>query len=64
VLYCGAAKLWGEEVAGRIRRIATGVFLGGIWLFSVYGLLLSARFLSLFAFSFCLLLRGTDERGI
>lgn len=64
VLYCGTAKLWGEEVAGRIRRIATGIFLGGIWLFSVYGLLLSARFLSLFAFSFCLLLRSTDERGI
>ena len=64
VLYCGTAKLWGEEVAGRIRGITTGLFLGGIWLFSVYGLLLSARFLSLFAFSFCLLLRSTDERGI
>ena len=64
VLYCGTARLWGEELAGRIRGITTGGFLGGIWLFSVYGLLLSARFLSLFVFSLCLLLRSTDERGI
>lgn len=64
VLYCGTARLWGEDAARGIRGVTTGVFLGGLWLFSVYGLLLSARFLSLFAFSFCLLLRSTDERGI
>ncbi len=63
VLYCAAARLWGEDAAQRIRGITTGVFLGGIWLFSVYGLLLSARFLSLFAFSLCLLLRSSEEWG-
>ena len=62
VLYCVTARLWGEDVARGIRRAATGVFLGGLWLFSVYGLLVSAEFLSLFAFSLCLLLRSLEDR--
>ena len=62
VLYCVTARLWGEDAAQGIRRAATGVFLGGLWLFSVYGLLVSAEFLSLFAFSLCLLLRSLEDR--
>ncbi|MBQ4113426.1 MAG: hypothetical protein IJD38_11570 [Clostridia bacterium] len=63
ILYCVTALLWGSDVARSIRGIATGVFLGGIWLLAVYGLLASARFLSLFTFSLCLLLRSLEDRG-
>ena len=57
MLRCGAAWLWGDRVATGIMRVTTAVFLGGLWMVAVYGLLRAGSLLSLFVFSLCLLLR-------
>ena len=57
MLRCGAAWLWGDRVATGVWRATTAIFLGGLWMAAVYGLLRAESMLSLFAFSLCLLLR-------
>ena len=57
MLSCGLSLLLGERAADVTLRVTTGLFLGGLWLLSVYCLLRLGETLTLFTFSLCLLLR-------
>lgn len=57
MLSCGLSLPLGERVADVTLRVTTGLFLGGLWLLSVYCLLRLGETLTLFTFSLCLLLR-------
>lgn len=64
ILYCLLAQLYGDRAVHLAQRICTGVLLGGMWLLSVYALLRAGQQLSLFVFSFTLLVRCLDEDRI
>lgn len=57
MLSCGLSLSLGERAADVTLRVTTGLFLGGLWLLSVYCLLRVGESLTLFTFSLCLLLR-------
>ena len=57
MLACSLSLLFGERVADVTLRVTTGLFLGGLWLLSVYCLLRLGETLTLFTFALCLLLR-------
>ena len=51
-------SLWlGAEVGEGVVKLTTGLFLGGLWLLSVYALLRAGHMLTLFVFTLCLLFR-------
>lgn len=55
---CCLLSLWlGADAAGRILRFLSFLLLSALWLLSVYALLRAGQLLSLFVFSFCLLMR-------
>ena len=62
VLRCAVARRWGEGAADSVSGAVTGVCLMGLWLLAAYALLRWAQMLSLFIFSFCLLLRSLEGR--
>lgn len=64
ILYCLLAQLCGDRAAHLVQRSCTGTLLGGMWLLSVYALLRAGQQLSLFVFSFTLLVRCLDEDRI
>jgi len=57
ILSCTLSLTAGERVSEVVLRLTTGLFLGGLWLLSVYALLRVGEALSLFTFSLCLLMR-------
>jgi stage IV sporulation protein FB len=57
MLFCALSLLFGERVADVTLRVTTGLFLGGLWLLSVYCLLRLGETLTLFTFALCLLIR-------
>ena len=57
MLSCALSLLFGERVADMTLRVTTGLFLGGLWLLSVYCLLRLGETLTLFTFALCLLIR-------
>lgn len=57
LLRCTLAPLCGERLADGMLTATTALFLGALWLLSVYALLRLGEMLSLFVFSLCLLLR-------
>ncbi len=57
MLFCVLSLLFGERVADVTLRVTTGLFLGGLWLLSVYCLLRLGETLTLFTFALCLLIR-------
>lgn len=57
MLACALSLLFGERVADMTLRVTTGLFLGGLWLLSVYCLLRLGETLTLFTFALCLLIR-------
>ena len=57
MLSCALSLTAGERVSEVVLRLTTGLFLGGLWLLSVYALLRVGEALSLFTFSLCLLMR-------
>lgn len=57
ILSCALAQWVGEGVARTAGQICTAVCAGGLWLLSAYALLRAGQQLSLFVFSFTLLLR-------
>ena len=57
MLSCALALTAGERVSEGVLRLTTVLFLGGLWLVSVYALLRVGEALSLFTFSLCLLMR-------
>ncbi len=61
MLHCLVASTLGVRAADAAVTVGTALCLGGMWCFSVYALLRVGEMLSLFAFSFCLLLRMTGE---
>ena len=64
ILGCAIARLIGEGAARIALQVTTGFCLGLLWLLAVYALLRDGQMLSLFVFSFCLLVRSaTGERG-
>lgn len=56
-LSCLLSLCWGETVAWRVLSVSSALVLGGLWLLSVYALLRVGQLLSLFVFSFSLLVR-------
>ncbi len=61
ILHCFLAEHAGAWVADIAVRVGTALALGAMWCFSVYALLRVGEMLSLFAFSFCLLLRMMER---
>lgn len=68
MLYCLTASVWpsrdpaaSERAARRVLTAAGIAVVGGLWLLSVYALLRGGQLLSLFVFSFCLLVRAVGE---
>jgi Zn-dependent protease len=57
MLGCALSLLFGAEAGERAVELTTGLFLGGLWLLSVYALLRVGQMLTLFAFTLCLLFR-------
>jgi stage IV sporulation protein FB len=57
MLNAALSLLFGAEVGDGAVRLTTGLFLGGLWLLSVYALLRVGHMLTLFAFTLCLLFR-------
>lgn len=57
ILSCALAQWVGEGVAHTVGQLCTAVCAGGLWLLSAYALLRAGQQLSLFVFSFTLLLR-------
>ena len=57
MLFCVLSLLFGERMADVTLRVTTGLFLGGLWLLSVYCLLRLGETLTLFTFALCLLIR-------
>lgn len=57
ILGCALSLLLGAEAGERAVALTTGLFLGGLWLLSVYALLRVGQMLTLFSFTLCLLLR-------
>lgn len=57
ILSCALAQWVGEGVARTAGQVCTAVCAGGLWLLSAYALLRAGQQLSLFVFSFTLLLR-------
>lgn len=57
ILSCLLAQWVGEGVARTAGQVCTAVCAGGLWLLSAYALLRAGQQLSLFVFSFTLLLR-------
>ena len=51
------SRLFGHRVAYVCLKMTTAIFLACLWLFSVYALLMGRGMISLFVFSFCLLVR-------
>ena len=58
MLRSGAAFLWGDRVSTALWRGITMVFLGLLWLLTVYALLRAGQMVSWFVFCLCLLLRS------
>ena len=63
MLRSGTALLWGDRVSTVLWRGTTLVFLGLLWMLTVYALLRVGQLLSWFVFSLCLLLRSVAEDG-
>ena len=63
MLRCAVAGLWGDRAAVAVLRGTTAVCLGLLWMLSAYGLLRGGGFLSVFAFSLCLLGRTVCREG-
>ena len=57
MLSCALSLTVGERVSDVVLRLTTGLFLGGLWLLSVYALLRVGETLTLFTFTLCLLFR-------
>ena len=57
MLSCALSLTVGERASEIILRLTTGLFLGGLWLLSVYALLRVGETLTLFTFTLCLLFR-------
>lgn len=57
MLACALSLTAGERVSETVLRLTTGLFLGGLWLLSVYALLRVGETLTLFTFTLCLLFR-------
>ena len=57
MLACALSLAVGERASEIILRLTTGLFLGGLWLLSVYALLRVGETLTLFTFTLCLLYR-------
>ncbi|MBR5124673.1 MAG: hypothetical protein IKU90_06025 [Clostridia bacterium] len=57
MLHALLSLLGGARAGDMALRLTTGLFLGGLWLLSVYALLRVGQMLTLFTFSLCLLFR-------
>lgn len=62
MLSCALSLTVGERAAEIILRLTTGLFLGGLWLLSVYALLRVGESLTLFTFTLCLLFRLLESQ--
>ena len=62
MLSCALSLTVGERASEITLRLTTGLFLGGLWLLSVYALLRVGETLTLFTFTLCLLFRLLGEQ--
>ena len=62
MLSCALSLTAGERASEIALRLTTGLFLGGLWLLSVYALLRVGETLTLFTFTLCLLFRFLEAQ--